>query len=176
MQSDAITPIAVREMRVDDIDLIADYWLLSEPAFLEGMGVDISKLPDRKGLSDYLNEQLRLPYHSKNSYALIWLYDGNPIGHCNLTDIIHGQEASMHLHMWNSDLRQKGIGTELLRSSLPWFFRNTNVKRLICEPYALNPAPIRTLPKVGFRFEKEYRTTPGSLSAEQLVQRWILEA
>jgi len=40
----------VREIALRDIDLIADYWLKSDPDFTVGMGVDLNKLPTRKKL------------------------------------------------------------------------------------------------------------------------------
>ena len=48
--------IKVREIELKDIDLIADYWLESEPDFLINMGVDLNKLPTRSGLRKMLNE------------------------------------------------------------------------------------------------------------------------
>ena len=81
----------------------------------------------------------------------------------------------MHLHLWDSTLRRKGIGTELVKKSVAVFFEKLKLERLICEPYALNPAPTKTLERVGFTFEKEYETTPGSLSFRQKVNRWKLD-
>jgi RimJ/RimL family protein N-acetyltransferase len=80
----------------------------------------------------------------------------------------------MHLHLWKSKNRKKGIGTELVRKSIPFYFENFKIEKLICEPYALNPAPNKTLEKIGFEFIKKYRTIPGSLNFEQDVNRWEL--
>jgi RimJ/RimL family protein N-acetyltransferase len=60
----------------------------------------------------------------------------------------------MHLHLWYPDKRIKGMGVQLVKKSLPYFFNNLHLKTLYCEPYALNPAPNKTLPKVGFEFVK----------------------
>ncbi len=56
--------------------------------------------------------------------------------------------------------------------SLPFFFKNLQLKNVFCEPYALNPAPNRTLEKVGFECLEEYVTVPGYLNFEQPVKRW----
>ena len=80
----------------------------------------------------------------------------------------------MHLHMWNSDLRKKGIGTELVKMSLPYFFENLQLKKIYCEPYALNAAPNIVLGKAGFTFMKKYLTIPGFLNFEQPVKCWEL--
>jgi RimJ/RimL family protein N-acetyltransferase len=58
--------------------------------------------------------------------------------------------------------------------TLPLFFERLQLKKLYCEPYALNSAPNKSLEKVGFEFIKEYITIPGSLNFEQPVKRWEL--
>jgi len=78
----------------------------------------------------------------------------------------------MHLHLWNKDVRKKGYGTRFVKLSLPYFFGNYQLKKLFCEPYALNPAPNKTLEKAGFEFIKEYTTIPGFINFEQPVCLW----
>lgn len=166
--------LSVREIRESDIDLIINYWLTAEPAFLKGMGVDIDKIPTKEKWVDILSEQLNQPYETKKSYCIIWQLDNKPIGHNNVNNIEFGKEAYMHLHMWNNNVRQKGMGAELVKMALPYYFKNLQLKRLFCEPYALNPAPNKTLEKIGFKFIKEYVTTPGYLNLKQPVNRWEL--
>ena len=166
--------IKVREIELKDIDLIADYWLESESDFLIGMGVDLNKLPTRSGLQKMLTEQINTSLTNKKSFALIWELDGKPIGHSNINGIEFGKQATMHLHLWKSKNRKQGIGTELIRKSIPFYFENFKIEKIICEPYALNPAPNKTLEKIGFEFIKKYRTIPGSLNFEQDVNRWEL--
>jgi RimJ/RimL family protein N-acetyltransferase len=164
--------LAIREIERDDISLIADYWLESDPEFMKGMGVDLAKLPSRENLTDMLSEQLSQSYDEKKSYCLIWLIDNKPAGHSNVNKINYGEEAYMHLHFWNTTSRKKGYGTELVKLSLPLFFKNLRLKKICCEPYALNPAPNKTLEKAGFKFIKKHRTIPGYLNFEQEVNLW----
>jgi len=166
--------IKVREIELKDIDLIADYWLRSDADYLLDMGADISKLPTRNEFCKMLVEQINLPIKDKKSYALIWELNGKQVGHSNVNGIEYGKHATMHLHLWKSDSRKKGIGTVLVKKSLPFYFENLEIQKLVCEPYALNPAPNRTLKKVGFEFEKKYTTVPGSINFEQEVNRWKL--
>jgi RimJ/RimL family protein N-acetyltransferase len=166
--------ITVREINLGDIDLIADYWLNSDPQFLINMGVDLAKLPGREALTNMLSEQINLPLHEKKSYALIWELNGRPVGHSNVNAISFGDHATMHLHIWQSNIRKQGLGSQLVKMSLPFYFEKLELQTLICEPYALNPAPNKTLKKVGFTFEKRYRTIPGTLNFEQEVNRWTL--
>ena len=164
----------VRELTIDDIKFIADYWLNSNEDFLTSMGVDLGKLPTRDGLTKMLTDQINLPDSDKASMAMILEHDGKPIGHCNVNGITYGQEATMHLHLWTSETRQKGLGAKMVLKSLPAFFDRLKLETLWCEPYAHNPAPNKTLRKIGFEFVKKYVTIPGSLNFEQEVNRYKL--
>ncbi|HEY6062001.1 MAG TPA: GNAT family protein [Chitinophagaceae bacterium] len=166
--------LSVREIQQSDIEFITRYWLEADPAFLTGMGVDLKKMPAKEEWTTMLSEQLTQSYPEKKSYCMIWQMDNKAIGHCNVNKIKFGEEASLHLHLWNSDGRKKGTGTELVKMSLPYFFENLELKKIYSEPYALNPAPHRTLEKAGFSFVKEYITIPGFLNFEQPVKRWEL--
>jgi RimJ/RimL family protein N-acetyltransferase len=166
--------LSVREIQHSDVELIAEYWDSADPAFLIGMGVDLAKKPAKEEMITMLSEQLTQPYPEKKSYCTIWQVDNKPIGHCNVNKIKFGEEAYMHLHLWNTEFRKKGMGTELVKMSLPYFFAKLQLKTIYCEPYALNPAPNKTLEKAGFSFVKEYITTPGFFNFEQLVKRWEL--
>ncbi len=166
--------ITVREIQLKEVDLIVDYWLNSDSNQLIGMGGDLSKLPTRDQLKSMLTEQVNCDLLDKKSYALIWELDGKPVGHSNVNNIDYGNQATMHLHLWKSINRKKGTGTELVKKSLPFYFEKLKIKKLICEPYALNPAPNKTLQKVGFEFIKKHITIPGTLNFEQEVNRWEL--
>lgn len=166
--------VKVRDLTIDDIKFISDYWLNSDEDFLISLGVDLDKLPTREGMTKMLTNQINLPDSDKASMAMILEHNGKPTGHCNVNGITYGQEATMHLHLWTSDTRQKGLGTSMVLKSLPAFFDRLKLKTLWCEPYAHNPAPNKTLRKIGFEFIKRYVTTPGSLNFEQEVNRYKL--
>ena len=169
-----VNVLSVRELQKEDIEYIVQYWLDSESSHLVGMGVDLSKLPTRNVLTNMLIEQLNQPIAEKQSYCIIWEVDGQAVGHCNINKIVPGKEAYMHLHLWRSGFRKRGVGTSLVKMSLPFFFENFKLKQLFCEPYVLNPAPNKTLKKVGFTFSKKHVTIPGSLNFEQEVNLWVL--
>ncbi|MDB5200921.1 MAG: hypothetical protein JWQ27_330 [Ferruginibacter sp.] len=166
--------LSVRELTVKDIPLIADYWLKADTAALTAMGVDLSKMPTREQMSGGLAAQLALPLNERRAYCIIWEIDGKPVGHCNTNPSFFGIEAFMHLHLWQPSTRHSGIGLQLLGLTLPYFFRNLEIDNLYSEPYALNPAPNKTLKKAGFAFVKEYLTIPGSLNFEQPVKQWLM--
>jgi RimJ/RimL family protein N-acetyltransferase len=166
--------LSVREMQPTDIELIIQYWLSADKNFLEGMGADIKKIPAREEWIKMLTQQYQQSYNQKQSYCLIWLHDGLAVGHSNVNKIVFGKEAYMHLHLWKTSVRQKGMGAHLVKMGLPYFFNNLQLQKLYCEPYALNTAPNKTLQKVGFTFLEKYTTTPGWLNFEQEVNLWVL--
>ncbi|WP_207896577.1 GNAT family N-acetyltransferase [Flaviaesturariibacter flavus] len=166
--------ITVRPLQDRDIPQIVRYWTHSGDAHLQAMGVDLSKVPAPEQLAAGLERQLSLPVEERMAYCLIWEIDGVPSGHCNTNPTHFGEEAFMHLHLWEHAQRRSGLGLRLVKASLPHFFSTLQLQRLYSEPYALNPAPNRTLGKAGFVLEKEYVTTPGSINFEQPVKRWVL--
>lgn len=166
--------LTVRPLEHKDITLISNYWLHSSDQHLKGMGVDLDKLPRASDFQTMLDQQLALDDHEKQSYALIWEVNGKPVGHSNVNKIVFGEEAYMHLHIWNQSYRRAGLGNQLVVLSLKQFFKVLKLNRIICEPYALNQGPNRLLESLGFTFEKQYKTIPGSINFEQEVNRWYM--
>jgi len=166
--------LSVRELQKSDIPKIISYWLNSDPEFMKGMGVDLTKMPAEDSWTQMLEEQLHQDYKDKKSYCLIWEVDKEPIGHSNVNKIKFGHEAYMHLHIWYQEFWSKGLGVQFVKLGLPLFFKNMQLQKIYCEPYALNPAPNKTIEKAGFSFVKEYVTTPGWINFEQKVNLWEL--
>ena len=166
--------LSVRELKLADIDLVTAYWLNADKTHLENMGVDINKRPSKEQFTTYLTAQFETPIEQRDSYCIIWLENDVPIGHSNTRPTVYGKQAFMHLHLWNKETRKKGMGLELVKLTLPWFFERLHLKDLYCEPYALNPAPSKTIQKAGFKLIKEHTTTPGSFNFEQRVKLWHL--
>lgn len=166
--------LSVREMKESDIASVVNYFINASPDYLLGMGAISKKLPPKKQWMDSIKQELYKPYEEKAIYYIIWQVDGKEIGHTNINKIEFGKEAHMHLHMWNHENRQKGKGLEFVKKSIPFYFKNFKLQQLICEPYALNPAPTKTILEVGFEFEKEYETIPGVICFRQKVKRYRL--
>jgi RimJ/RimL family protein N-acetyltransferase len=167
--------IAVRPIAESDFENIVDYFLKADKDFLAGMGVDTTKLPKREDWLKLLVNEYRQPLEKKQFFYVIWLQNNIPVGHSNINKIIFAKEAYMHLHMWGRDNRRKGAGLEFIKMSLPHYFSKFELQTLYCEPYALNPAPNKTLEKAGFEFIKTYDTTPGWINFHQSTNRWRMD-
>jgi len=168
------TLISVKEIQKENIPQVIDYWMNASDDYLRSLGADPAKMPPAAGFEAMLSQQIATPYKDKKGFAMIWYVDNQAVGHNNINMISYGERANMHLHLWQPINRQKGIGTKLLKLSIPFFFEKFELQELYCEPYALNPAPNKTLPKLGFEFQKEYTTIPGSINFEQPVRQYKL--
>ncbi len=166
--------ISVRHLEIEDHENIVDYFLNADKDFLISLGVDTLKLPARKEWLEMLCSNFELSVGQKMFFYIIWLMDGKPVGHSSINKIIFGNEAYMHLHMWHKQKRQKGIGAEFLKLTLPCYFDIFQLENLFCEPAASNTAPNKTLEKLGFDFVKSYDTIPGWINSYQTVNRWVL--
>jgi RimJ/RimL family protein N-acetyltransferase len=169
-----VDQISVKPTTIEHYENIVQYFVDAEQTFLNGMGVDPNKLPTRESWLKTLHDNHSLPIKERSIFYVIWYLDGEAIGHCNINKIIFGSEAYMHLHMWRPEIRKAGLGSQFVRKSIPFFFEAFSLRVLYCEPYALNPAPNKTLTKLGFEFVRNYETTPGIISFPQSVNRWQL--
>jgi len=157
-----------------EYELMLDYFYKADDRFLRGMGVDRLKLPERDRWLDALLVDHEKPDGKRDRFYLVWIFRGTRVGHSSINKIIPGDEAFIHLHLWNSQLRRRGLGTEFVRRSAAFYFERFNLQKLVCEPCAENPAPNRVLEKLGFAFVRRYRTIPGVIAFEQDVNRYEL--
>lgn len=164
----------VRPMTYAESALMVDYFLSADRKFLLGMGADPDKFPTRDQWLALLQEDFEKPFPNRSFYYVIWLLGDQAVGHSNINKIQFGEAAYMHLHLWKPLSRQKGLGTYFVRRSIPFYFQHFNLKRLYCEPYALNPAPNKTLPKLGFEFVETYEGKPGWINLHQQVNKYVL--
>lgn len=140
------------------------------------MGADRAKLPAPAAWLAQLLADHEQPDELRDRFYLAWWYRGRQVGHSSLGKIRVGEDAFIHLHLWEAQLRRAGLGTEFFRRSVAFALDRFRLKRVYCEPYAENAAPNRVLEKIGFRFERRYRTVPGAINVEQDVNRYVFEA
>jgi RimJ/RimL family protein N-acetyltransferase len=164
-----------RLMKLSEAGLIVDYFHESTPEFLNSLGVDKAKLPDRARWLAHYQQEFSLPVEQRKSLLVTWLLDDEAIGFSTADKIKIGEEAYMHLHIVRPGKRRAGIGTELVRQTVKIYFDTLKIEKLFCEPYALNDAPNRTLERAGFSFVKTHECVPGPLNFYQPVKRWVLE-
>lgn len=168
-------PPAVREMGLHEVDLILDYFHGASPEFLETLGVDPTRLPSRARWRERYAAEYEKAIEDRSTLLVIWELDGAAVGFSTADTISFGEEARMHLHVTEPELRSSGVGAACVRQTADFYFDALAVKRLVCEPNAFNVAPNRTLQAVGFKYVKTHMTVPGPINYRQAVTRWVLE-
>src|SRR5262245_22376359 len=159
----------------DEYERMLDHFYLGGETFQRGMGIDPARMPPREEWLHAVLEDHERPDEKKTRVWLAWYCDGEAVGHSSVNCIRIGQDAFVHLHLWKSDRRRAGLGTEFVRRSVNYFFERLRLALIYSEPYAENPAPNRVFQKLGFTLAKRYRTTPGVICFEQEVNRWELQ-
>lgn len=161
-------------MEFDEVDLMINYFLNSDTEHLNRLGVDREKLPDLDEWRELLRKDFESKYEKKETFYVVWVLDDVLVGHSHIAKIMYREEAYMHLHLWDSFYRKQGNGTYFISESITHYFDKFRLRNLFCEPHAINPAPNKTLARVGFEFVKTYETTPGWINYHQSVNRWVL--
>lgn len=167
--------LSVREIRLSEVGLIISYFHQSSPEHLNTLGVDPTRLPDPAKWQERYAYEYSQPIEQRKAYLVIWESDTGAIGFSTADKIIYGQEAHMHLHIFNPEQRRAGSGTACVKETVKIYFEALKLERLFCEPNAFNVAPNRTLQSAGFKYVKTHETVPGPLNFHQAVTRWVLE-
>jgi RimJ/RimL family protein N-acetyltransferase len=167
--------LVVREMAVDEVDLIIDYFHSATPEHLELVGVDPARLPGRRQWREHYIAEYDKPRGARSTLLVVWELDGEAVGFSTADRLVRGEEAFMHLHVVDAHRRRSGLGNVFVRQTAALYFEVLELKRLFCEPNAFNVAPNRTLQTAGFHYVKTHMTIPGPLNYHQAVTRWVLE-
>lgn len=165
----------VREMRLDEVGLIVDYFHQSTPEHLEMLGVDPTRLRPPAQWLEYYSEEYVKPIEKRQTLLVVWEQDGAPIGFSSTDKIVYGKEAYMHLHIVRPEHRKVGVGATCVQGSARIYFERLWLEYLYCEPNAFNVAPNRTLQTAGFKYVKTHKTVPGPLNYHQAVNRWMMK-
>ena len=168
--------LIVRQMELEELHIIIDYFHSASPQDLGRMGVDPDRRPTPADWFQFFKTDRDRPIEKRESLQLIWLEDSQLIGFSTADTITYGEHAKMHLHVINPGNRQKGYGSIGVKLSAAYYIETLQLKRLYCEPNAFNTGPNRTLQKAGFKFQKTYETIPGRLNFHQAVTQWVLDA
>jgi RimJ/RimL family protein N-acetyltransferase len=162
-------------MALEEVGLVIEYFHGATPEHLEKMGVDPTRLPARNDWRSRYVAEYRKPIPDRSTLLVIWELDGRPVGFSTTEKIVYAEQAHMHLHIVDPQLRRSGIGSASLPETVELYFDLLKLKRLFCEPNAFNAAPNRALQSVGFTYVKTYMTVPGPLNYHQAVTRWVFE-
>jgi RimJ/RimL family protein N-acetyltransferase len=165
-----------RELRAEDIPLITGYWDSITPSDIQRMYIDVSKLPSKEEQAERLKTLLDTPPAERSADPLIWEVDEKAVGMTNLNNIVRGEEANIHLHVFDPQSRGKGIGRRLFIISVHKYLQRHQLKKVICEPAATNPDPNRLMQTLGIPVVRKYlNKTPSVICFEHEVNRYEID-
>jgi len=160
---------------LEEYPSVIQYFLSSSPEELKKRGTDASKLPTFSEWHEYMISEHQKPLADKQFFCLSWYYKDLLVGHSCIDNIIFGEQAFSHLHIWKPEFRHKNLGSSFFPLSVHYYFDNFKLQRIYCQPNAQNNDPNRFLKKVGFKLVKSYRTVPHPICYEQEVNLYVLE-
>ena len=166
--------LSIRPPKTEEIHLIVDYFYQCSSVDLNRMGIAPEQLPPPKKWVENIQHQMALADKEKELFYLLWYIDEQLVGHSNLSHLVYGKTAKVHLHLWPSEKRQSGLGKLFMEQCLTHYFSRFALPEIICEPKADNPAPNRLIPQLGFKHIKTYTTTPGPINFQQVVHRYSI--
>jgi RimJ/RimL family protein N-acetyltransferase len=162
-------------MELADMSRRIDYFHAADDATLDRLGVSRDRLPARAEWMAAYAEDFRRPLAERRVYGVVWELDGEAIGFSTTEPTEFGREAYMHLHIVRPELRRRGLGSELVRLTTGHYFKVLELKRIFCQPNALNTAPNRALQAAGFRYVRSHEVEPTPINPPQLTTLWVLE-
>jgi RimJ/RimL family protein N-acetyltransferase len=165
----------VREMQLDEVDLRINYFHHSSDDYLRRLGVARDRLWTPEAWWSFYQEDYARPLRDRENYSVVWELDGRTVGFSSADRIVFGQEAFLHLHMVEPELRRKGLGAEFVAMSAERYFRALELEQLFSEPNAFNTAPNRTLQRAGFRYLFTHEAQPGPMNFLQVTNRWVMD-
>ncbi len=168
--------LSIRHITEQDINLIVNYWHQCSPDDFLRMGVDINKLPSFEDFALHLAKTCQLPPTESGLSYRIWMIDNKPVGYSILKNIRVDVIADIHLHLFESTFRGHGYGKTLFCLSVLDFYREFNLKIILCEPASSNPMPNRMLEKIGFEKWKTYISTPAAVALTGEVNCYLISA
>ena len=166
--------LSIRPPEAKEIPLIVDYFYQCSEEDLKRLGVTPEKLPVPNKWVEDIERQINLPDQEKKLFYLLWCIEDKAVGHSNLSHLIYGKTAKVHLHLWSSVKRQTGLGKRFMEQCIALYFSRFALPKIICEPKADNPASNRLISQLGFKHIRTYTTTPGPINFKQTVHRYQL--
>lgn len=149
--------ISVRDLSMSDIPYILRYWFHSPAGFIESIGVDANKLPSEHALEATLIEKCQHDKQSTDpqSNALIIICDDTPVGFHTLSPVEHGNFGIFHAHIWDHDMRNKGIAKTSYPLACAVFMQRFKLQKILFKTPQQNTGALRVKEHLGIRYVRD---------------------
>ena len=141
--------IILRPQKLEDVPFIEAYLFDSDPEFLESIGFKLSALGNRNDFRSKIENRIKNTAAGEIPVQIIAEFEGRAISHTWL-EIGEGVQNA-HFHIYEENLRGKGLGVLILKNAVEMLMDAHNVDEVYIEPKATNERMIRLLKKCGFK-------------------------
>jgi hypothetical protein len=146
-----IQRVKIRDMESKDILPFKNYWYRSPEDFIRRMGVDPDKMLPESEFENSLNNVIAkntTNIVSKLEFLTIEL-DGHPVGTHSVGDLIEGETAIFHAHLWKPEARGIGLCTYTYPRAAEIFMNRFKLQNLLFKTPIVNKAANRIKEKLG---------------------------
>ncbi len=145
--------VALRDLERGDLDAYVEYWHRPGNRALAALGVDPRKVYPAKKMREMLELNIAnnaaLPESRLATVAIV--YRGRAVGVHELTNLVPGDSAVMHAHIWDESLRGRGIGVISYVKAMKLYFERFGLRTIRFETPKVNAAANRIKEKLGLR-------------------------
>jgi RimJ/RimL family protein N-acetyltransferase len=129
--------LRIRALEPCDIPRVVDYWTGNSAEFWRMRGVDKAKLSSHDEFVSGYERMFR--EGGKVPGTAVILLRGEPVGLHTLTDIVEGESAVFHAHIWSEELRGLGLGVYSYLKAAEFFFTTLKLKKILFKTPNRNP-------------------------------------
>lgn len=153
LQEEPNSLISVRDLTEADIPMVLGYWFHSPPGFIEGMGVDLAKMPTEPIMEKNLREKVAAnrSLSASKLNALVIMHGQTPIGLHTINPLIEGDYGIFHAHIIDPKFRGRGIGLQSYPKACRIFLERFDLKKIVFKTPLRNVGAIRVKEKLGIR-------------------------
>jgi hypothetical protein len=149
--------VAVRDLCEEDVGRLTNYWYHSPPGFIDAMGIDPKKLlPElefHRAMIDECRANSLLGASKLRSLAIT--YKGKAIGSHAICPLEEGDHGVFHAHIWQPEMRGKGIARLTYPNACLIFMERFDLKRILFKTPIQNVGAIRVKEELGLRCSGE---------------------
>jgi RimJ/RimL family protein N-acetyltransferase len=159
--------IIIRTYELRDIPFHTAYLYDSSPDYLESIGFDPTKFVPREewveGLQKRRAEAIK---NGDRPISVVAEFSGRAVSMVFLDLRNEDKVPRLHFHIFESELRGKGLGGLIFMSGVEAFSRIYEFKRFLIEPKANNQRMNGLMRKIGFRHVKDFLLAAGPVTHE----------
>lgn len=163
--------ITIRDFIEEDMIAQDEYFKKASDEFLFKMGVNAAAIRNVAPPSR-VRPILATPVKERSIHVFTIEINGICSGVFVIKKIQFGKQADLHMHIFNIDNRRKGYGSKIFWTVVAKVFDVFDVKIIICEPSATNPAPNALLQKLGLKVVAQVVTPADGILIEHLANRY----